>query len=79
MEQKQLITVRLNKAGVEELERMQRRYDSNKAAPMLEKALLMHLWYVDQIAELEKIVAEQRAIIAYLEGKNDDNLCMARP
>ena len=73
MEKKQLITVRLNKAGVEELERMQRRYDSNKAAPMLEKALLMHLWYVDQIAELEKIVAEQRAIIAYLEEKNDGN------
>lgn len=69
MEQKQLVTVRLNKAGVEELERMQRRYDSTKAAPMLEKALLMHLWYVDQIAELEKKVAEQKAVIAYLEGK----------
>ena len=73
MEQKQLVTVRLNKAGVEELERMQRRYDSNKAAPMLEKALLMHLWYVDQIAELEKTIAEQKAVIAYLEEKKDGN------
>ena len=69
MEQKQLVTVRLNKAGVEELERMQRRYDSSKAAPMLEKALLMHLWYVSKTAELEKIIAEQKAVIAYLEGK----------
>ena len=69
MEQKQLVTVRLNKAGVEELERMKRRYDSMKAAPMLEKALLMHLWYVSKTAELEKIIAEQKAVIAYLEGK----------
>ena len=73
MEQKQHVNVRLNKAGVEELERMQRRYDSNKAAPMLEKALLMHLWYVDKFAELEKIIAEQKAVIAYLEEKNDGN------
>ena len=69
MEQKQIVTLRLNKAGVEELKRMQRRYDSNKAAPMVEKALFMHLWYVDRIAELEKKVAEQNAVIAYLEGK----------
>lgn len=67
------ITIRLNERGEKELAKLQARYETTKAAPCMEKALLMHLWYVDKVAELEKIVAEQKAIIAYLEEKNDGN------
>lgn len=65
---KQQVTIRLNETGQKALARMQERYDTTKAAPMVEKALLMHLWYVDKVAELEKKVAEQQAVISYLEA-----------
>ena len=65
---KQQVTIRLNETGQKALARMQERYDTNKAAPMVEKALLMHLWYVDKVAELEKKVAEQQSVISYLEA-----------
>jgi len=62
------ITIRLNECGEKELAKMQARYETTKAAPCIEKALLMHLWYVDKVAELERKIAEQNAIISYLES-----------
>ena len=62
-------SVRLNSKGVEAMEKMQSRYESTKSAPMFEKALMMHLYYVDKVAELEKKIQEQQAIIDYLEQK----------
>lgn len=64
------ITIRLNEQGEKELAKLQARYETTKAAPCMEKALMMHLWYVDKVAELERKIAEQNAIISYLESNN---------
>jgi len=63
------LTIRLNEQGEKELERIKERYDLKKNAPAIEQALLLHLYQVDKIAELEKKVAEMQTIINYLEAK----------
>ena len=80
MEQKKLVTVRLNKAGVEELERLKSILGFNKNAPVFEELLLVYRSLMDEshrnrlrVEELEQEKRELHAIIAYLEGKNDDN------
>ena len=62
------ITIRLNETGQEYLLKMLNRYESTDGPLMLEKALLLHLFYVDRVAHLEKTIDEQRAVIASLEG-----------
>ena len=62
------ITILLNETGQEYLRKMLNRYESTDGPLMLEKALLLHLFYVDRVAHLEKTIDEQRAVIASLEG-----------
>ena len=62
------ITILLNETGQEYLHKMLNRYESTDGPSMLEKALLLHLFYVDRVAHLEKTIDEQKAVIASLEG-----------
>ena len=54
------ITIRLNETGQEYLRKMLNRYESTDGPLMLEKALLLHLFYVDRVAHLRHLVERSR-------------------
>ena len=70
------VTVRLNKRGVEELEKIKQDLGTSKNAPAIEQAISLHIFLLDQVAKLEKKVkelehekVEMKAVISYLESK----------
>jgi len=70
------ITVRLSDRATDSLEKIKAMYGENKNSPAVEKAVFMHVWYVNKVNEkdlevikLEEEVKELKAIIKYLEDK----------
>lgn len=70
------VTVRLNKRGVEELEKIKQDLGTSKNAPAIEQAILLHIFLLDQVTklqdkvrELEHEKIEMKAVISYLEAK----------
>jgi hypothetical protein len=70
------ITVRLSDRAADQLEKIKSMYDENKNSPAVEKAVDMHVWYVNkvnqkdlEIIKLQEEMNELKAIIKYLEEK----------
>ena len=70
------VTVRLNKRGVEELEKIKQDLGTSKNAPAIEQAISLHIFLLDRVTKLEEKVRElerekieMKAVISYLEAK----------